>query len=162
MRFVGIDPGLTGAIAVLDEQADPQVHDMPRGVDGIDGGLLYRLLMHWEPTEVYMEKTQAIPGKGTKAAFIQGDTNGSIRTAVHLLSVPLIWVQPRQWQSQFSLFGGGWNDKERKDRSRWRAQELFPHLADQLGRVKDHNRAEALLIAEYGRRTSITKAVVNG
>ena len=162
MRYVGIDPGLTGAIALLDDRADPQVFDMPRNTDGIAGDTVYRLIRQWEPAEVYIEKTQAIPGKGTKAAFTQGDTNGSLRTGVHILRIPLIWVQPQQWQRQFSLYGGGFTDLERKMRSRWRAQELFPTLADQLTRAKDHNRAEALLIAEYGRRTSITAAVVNG
>ena len=164
MRLVGIDPGVTGALAFIDtlDAVHTYVEDMPRDADGVDGGLVYRLLEMYEPAEVYLEKTQAIPGKGTRAAFMQGDTNGSLRTAVHVLRVPLIWVQPAQWQRQFSLYGGGFTDRERKDRSRARAQELFPRLADRLGLVKHHNRAEALLIAEYGRRTSITQAVVGG
>jgi hypothetical protein len=161
VRLVGIDPGVTGALALLDT-LDPvasQVVDMPRDADGVDAALVYRVLQQWEPAEVYLEKAQAMP-KGARASFIQGDTNGSLRTAVHIAHVPLIWVQPQQWQRQFSLYGGGFTDRERKDRSRARAQELFPRLADQLGLVKHHNRAEALLIAEYGRRTSITQAVV--
>ena len=161
MRFIGIDPGVTGAIALL-TPGDTYVYDMPRNMDGVAGDTLYRLLVEWQPDEVYVERTHAMPINGSKATYSLGDTNGCIRTAVHILRIPLIWVPPKQWQAQFSLTTVGITDKERKNRSRWRAIELFPTLADQLGRMKDHNRAEALLIAEYGRRTSITKAVVNG
>jgi crossover junction endodeoxyribonuclease RuvC len=161
MKIVGIDPGVTGAIAYLDDD-DVRVYDMPRDMDGIAGATVYRLLAKWEPDEVYIERTHAMPINGSKATYSLGDSNGSLRTAAHILRTPLIWVPSRQWQSQFSLYGGGWTDKERKNRSRWRAQELFPTLADQLMKIKDHNRAEALLIAEYGRRTSITKAVTSG
>lgn len=162
MKIVGIDPGLSGAIAVLTEGM-PAVYDMPRDMDGVAGGTVYRLLASLEPDEIYIERTHAMPKNGSKAAYSQGDSNGCLRTAVHILrSAPLIWVPPRKWQTEYSLFGGGFTDLERKNRSRWRAQELFPTLADELNRSKDHNRAEALLIAEYGRRTSITTAVVNG
>ena len=160
MKIVGVDPGLTGSIALLDDD-NTRVYDMPRGVDGVDGAFVYRLLAKWEPAEVYIERTHAMPMNGSKATYSLGDTNGCLRTAVHVLRIPLIWVPPRQWQSQFSLAGGSYTDQARKDRSRWRAQELFPALADQLARAKDHNRAEALLIAEYGRRTSITTAVTS-
>ena len=160
MRFIGIDPGVTGAIALL-TPGDTYVYDMPHDMDGIDGALVYRLLVEWQPDEVYIERTHAMPTNGSKAAYSLGDTNGCLRTAVHILRIPLIWVPPKQWQGHFNL-SGKYTDRDRKDRSRWRAQELFPTLADQLTKVKDHNRAEALLIAEYGRRTSITKAVTSG
>jgi hypothetical protein len=39
-----------------------------------------------------------------------------------------------------------------KDNSRVKAMELFPALTDDLARVKDDGRAEAVLLAEYGRR----------
>lgn len=162
MKFVGIDTGVTGAIALLDSDADPIVIDMPRTVDGVDGQLLYHQLKAWAPAEVYVERTHAMPKNGSMAAFSLGDSRGAVRTAVTAARVPLIWVSPRDWQQAHGLYGGGYSDKARKDRSRWKAQELFPTLADSLGRAKDHNRAEALLIAEYGRRTSITAAVVNG
>jgi hypothetical protein len=161
VRFVGIDPGVTGALALIAPD-DTQVHDMPRTVDGVDGKLLWKLLALWGPDEVIVERTHAMPKNGSKAAYSQGDSNGSIRTAVHITGIPLVWVPPQTWQRHYSLFGGNFTDTERKQRSRWRAQELFPSLADQLGRAKDHNRAEALLIAEYGKRTSITAAVLSG
>jgi crossover junction endodeoxyribonuclease RuvC len=161
MKIVGIDPGVNGAIALLDNEV-ATVHDMPRDADGIAGAKIYQLLSQWEPLEVYVERTHAMPKNGSKAAYSQGDTNGCLRTAVHILKIPLVWVTPREWMSHYSLFGGGFNDLERKARSRWRAQELFPSLADQLGLAKHHNRAEALLIANYGRKTSITAAVRDG
>jgi len=160
MKIVGIDPGVTGALALIDGD-DVRVYDMPRDTDGIAGVTVYRLISKWDPAEVYIERTHAMPMNGSKATYSLGDTNGSLRTAVHILRIPLIWVPSLKWQNEFSLRKPGLTDAERKNRSRWRAQELFPTLADQLMRIKHHNRAEALLIAEYGRRTSITKAVTN-
>lgn len=159
MIIAGIDPGLTGAIAFLG--TDATVYDMPRNMDGIDGAEVYHLLTIWQPAEVYVEHTHTMD-KGARANFVQGDTRGSIRTAVHISRIPLIWVPPRKWQTEFGLFGGGFTEAERKLRSRQRAIELYPAMADQLGRVKDHNRAEALLVATFGARTSITQAVLNG
>jgi hypothetical protein len=40
---------------------------------------------------------------------------------------------------------------ERKEASRQRAREMYPELNDSLRRKRDHNRAEALLIATYAR-----------
>jgi hypothetical protein len=161
VRFCGIDPGVTGALAFLNDGV-PSVVDMPRDMDGVNGHEVYALLRVWEPDEVYVERTHAMPVNGSKAGYSLGDSNGSIRAAVHIAHVPLIWVTPRSWQQSFGLFGGAFNDAERKTRSRHRAIELYPTLADQLGRIKDHNRAEALLIATYGARTSITQAVISG
>jgi hypothetical protein len=55
-------------------------------------------------------------------------------------------VAARTWQSNLGLGKG-------KDASRNMASILFPDLAKHLTRVQDHNRADALLIAEYGRRS---------
>jgi hypothetical protein len=160
VRIVGIDPGVTGAIAVL---TDPgaNVYDMPRGPDGIDGYAVYELLQSLDPHEVYLERTHAMPLNGSKAAFSQGDSNGVLRAVVHVLRIPLIWVQPKQWQAHWGL-AGPYSATERKLYHRTRAMELFPVLRPLLGRVKDHDRADALLIASFGIETSITKAVLSG
>jgi len=147
---------------MIDSDGEAFVRDMPRDADGISGHGVYEILEHWEPTEVYIERVHAMATNGSLATFSVGDSRGSLRTAVHIAGVPLIWVPPRQWQTQFNLWGSKVSDRERKNRSRARARELWPQLDGDLNLVKDHNKAEALLIAEYGRRTSITAAVLGG
>lgn len=43
--------------------------------------------------------------------------------------------------------------RQDKGASRVRAQQLFPNAAAQFAMVKDDGKAEAVLLAEYGRRT---------
>jgi hypothetical protein len=102
-----------------------------------------------------------MPKNGSKAAYSQGDSNGALRTAVHIMGVPLTWVPAIKWQGHAGLGISGLTDIERKRRSRMRAIELFPSMADWLNRAKDHNRAEALHIGRFGCATSIVAAVMN-
>ena len=162
VRLVGIDPGRTGALALFDGGDPVDVVDMPLGVHGVDGLAVWRQLLEWKADEVVMEVTHAMPRNGSKAAYSQGDSNGALRTAVTIAGRPLTWVRSVDWQRQVGLVGGGFTDVERKRRARMRAIELMPTMEDWLGRAKDHNRAEALLIARYGARTSIMSAVANG
>jgi hypothetical protein len=164
MRIVGIDPGKTGAIALFVDGEPAAVIDMPLGVHGVDGAAVFRQLKLWEANEAYVEHTHAMPTNGSQAAFSQGDSNGAIRTAVHIASIPLIWAPAIQWQRSAGLptvSTAQMSTTERKRRSRMRAIELFPGMAEYLGRAKDHNRAEALLIGRFGVKTSITAALVN-
>jgi hypothetical protein len=161
MRIVGIDPGKTGALALFVEGFPTSVMDMPLGVHGVDGAVVFRQLKLWDADEVYIERTHAMPRNGSKAAYSQGDSNGALRTAVHIAGIPLIWVPPLDWQRSAGLGISGLTDIERKRRSRMRAIELCPGMADWLNRAKDHNRAEALLIGRFGVKTSITTAVLS-
>jgi len=162
MNIVGIDPGKTGALALFTDGHPQAITDMPLTVGGVDGKKVWELLVHWKPDEVYIEATHAMPLNGSQAAYSQGDSNGALRTAVHLSNVPLIWVRPMQWMTHAQLAGFKGTAIERKRRSRMRAIELFPDFIEDLHRAKDHNRAEALLIGRYGCATSITAAVLGG
>ena len=54
-------------------------------------------------------------------------------------------VQPARWKRDMRLHGG----EGKGETSRLRAIELFPHMAEELKRKRDHNRAEALLMAQW-------------
>lgn len=58
----------------------------------------------------------------------------------------LHYVVPASWKRMFGLIGG----EQNKPSSTALALSFFPDLAPRLKRVKDHNRAEAVLIASYG------------
>jgi len=151
MRYViGIDPGLTGALAVLDRVYDGKVvvADMPVMAKGIgkkmqcNAAELAQLPGHYRPAQVWLEQVGAMPGQGVSSMFSFGESFGVIRGVVAALGVPLELVRPAAWKRRFGLL------KADKDVARTRAIELYPLLP--LSRKKDVGRADALLIARYG------------
>lgn len=151
---VGIDPGLSGALAVLDGDTVLALEDLPTVVFSdarvkrrIDGAGLARLLKPFAD-EVFMaivEKVAARPGEAPSGAFSFGYSSGVIAGVLGALNIPTTTVQPAVWKKALCLGSD-------KDLSRSRALELFPSQAGKLARKKDHDRAEALLLAEWGRR----------
>ena len=163
MIIIGIDPGLTGAVARIRQTGDPlvltyQVWDAPTGKDGKHTVLLGREMKKilYEASclpqvgtidvIVFIEKVHSMPKQCVASSFNFGQGYGLWLGLIVGLGLPYEQVTPQRWQKE-TLAGmqGG------KDASRIRAQELFPDA--HLSRKKDHGRADALLIAEYGRRT---------
>jgi crossover junction endodeoxyribonuclease RuvC len=159
MIYIGIDPGLTGAIGVLMERASA-VYDMPTTVSGkgvvkreVSAAQLAFLLDAVIPEgecSVILERTSAMPGQGVASMFSMGVSRGIVLGVLGALKVRFHEVAPQTWKRHYGLIGAD------KDRSRTLALQLFPTLSSVLGRAKDHNRAEALLLAEY-LRTEIAK-----
>lgn len=136
--ILGIDPGATGAIGMIcplvETWAMPETpHD------------LAALMRTFDPatTRVYIERQWARPTDGKTYAFAAGQGYGVLLGTLATLGFPFHLVAPQTWKKAMGL------GKEKAD-SRRKAQEMFPTAS--LSRVKDHGRAEALLIAEWGRR----------
>lgn len=149
--FVGIDPGLTGAIAAyMPATGGVAVLDVPtrNGSIAIDGLFDRWLFPHAEAAAI--ERVGAMPKQGVSSAFNFGHTTGVLHAAAWLRADKVIQVTPQQWK-----FGVGIkadpnaNKKARKKASLQRAIELFPGHADLFHRAKDDGRAEAALIAWY-------------
>lgn len=150
MITIGIDPGLTGAAAALDEQGIVlELDDLPVYRDAklamIDGDALCTWLFNaagGRPARVLVERVHSMPKQGVSSSFTFGLTFGSILGAVRASKMPLVLVPPTQWKKALGLISD-------KPQALARARMLFP-LAD-LARKKDIGRAEALLIAHWGR-----------
>jgi crossover junction endodeoxyribonuclease RuvC len=154
--FIGIDPGLTGAIASIDRAGVCAVQDMPTVQlpgDGlvrrrIDGLALARLLRQMVPAGneclVMVEDVQAIGGSAVQTMGSMMRSVGVIECAVEILRMPMQRANPRRWKRVFGL-------KADKGESLEVARRLFPAAAGQIARKKDHNRAEALLLAMYAK-----------
>lgn len=152
---IGIDPGLTGALAFIphDMPESPWVVDMPviahgngfvkRAVDLPVLAVSLKLLMVIGEPYATMESVHAFPGQGSSSMFSLGMSFWGVAGVLAALGIPLRLVEPREWKGAYAL------DKD-KQKSIELARRLFPSVA--LTRKKDHGRAEALLIAEYGRR----------
>lgn len=150
MRIAGIDPGKNGAACLLYEAGRsnwPVCHcvDIPNTDEGEIDGRAYRdLIRDWKPDLLYFENVHAFVGQGVVAAgvFMR---NVGILEGISVCEVDrCVRVTPKKWKTRFNLL------HTTKIDSRNLAMALFPKSADLFKRVKDHNRADACLIAAYG------------
>jgi hypothetical protein len=142
--IVGIDPGVTGGLAVIREGRLAGVEPMPVHNGRADGMGIDELLVMWEPDAVYLEDTQPMPKNGSIASFSLGLNTGIVIGAVTANAFALVRVKPQLWKKRMGLTG------KPKDASRGLARELFPEFADKFKLVKSDGLAEAALIARYG------------
>jgi crossover junction endodeoxyribonuclease RuvC len=153
--IIGIDPGVSGALAVITPEGNLGIYDLPtaptENFNGIDPVELKRLLaMRIAPvfrnTVAYCEKSILPPKNGALATRSVYDCRGVIRAVLALSGIPLIYVSPKEWKKFHGL-----PEKSDKERSRGFCKQIRPDLSEQLARKMDHNRAEAVLIALYGQ-----------
>lgn len=147
---IGIDPGQDGGIAIL--RSGPEYHEaikMPETDRDLFDLISGEAIAASKPV-AFIEKVGATPQMGVVSAFKFGQGVASIRMACLAAGIRLEYVTPQKWQRAFGLIvkgrGLGQNDTAKKNRNKARAQELFPGLKI------THAIADALLIAEYGRR----------
>lgn len=139
--FVGIDPGVNGGIAVLSRRGKVvAARKMPATVDEL--AVFVATLQ--EDCRAFVEFVRSSPQMGVVSAFTFGCGLGKIEGVFAAFRMPLIGVRPQKWQDSLGCRSGG--DKNVTKR---RAAELFPHL------VVTHAIADALLIAEHGRRLDV-------
>ena len=152
--IMGIDPGLGGAVAGIADEVST-VHDVP--VIKVGSKREYnvpemaKLIKDWEiggwgSIHIYIEKVHSMPKQGVTSSFNFGMGFGLWLGIIAGFGIPYTLVTPQRWKGKML-------DGQRKGKgdARLRATQLFPVLAGQLTRVKDDGRAEALLIATYGR-----------
>ena len=157
MRIIGIDPGLSGGIAILDNSKVVELFDMPVMPDGkknkrqLNNALLVKLIKdnikNLEDTVMIVEQVNAMPGQGVTSMFNFGQTFGAIKGICAALGLPIFFVRPAKWKKHFELINSS------KDASRTKAIEMYPSISEQLSRKKDVNKSDALLIARYYSET---------
>mgnify|MGYP005990492633 FL=1 len=157
MIIIGIDPGLSGGIAILKDGKIKKIFDMPVMSEGkknkrqINSAHLVQLIRENinenEETAVVVEKVNAMPGQGVTSMFNFGQTFGAIKGICAALSLPIYFVRPAKWKKHFELINSS------KDASRTKAIEMYPTISDQLSKKKDVNKSDAILIARFFNET---------
>jgi len=157
MILIGIDPGVSGAVAFLnDDLSLVGVFDMPvmnlsgkkQQVNASALASIFREILPYQNTNygvdatAYVEQVHSMPKQGVASSFNFGDSYGVIKGVLGALQIPMVLVSPAVWKKRAGLTG------KPKDASRTLAQQLYP--AAPLGRKKDVGRADAILIARYG------------
>ena len=153
MRIIGIDPGLSGAVAILDDLKVFDMFDMPIMSEGkknknqLNSAQLVKIIkkhiLSNEDTFVIVEQVSAMPGQGVTSMFNFGQSFGILKGICSAMQLPMFFVRPAKWKKYFNLINS------QKDASRTRAIEIFPYFSTQLSKKKDSNKADAILIASF-------------
>jgi len=152
--FIGIDPGVSGAIAILNSEGQLAVFNAPTVEMKVGKALKRRispeiLVSMLQPFTIeasaWVEQVSARPGQGVSSMFAFGESYGLVKGILAGLQIQTNTVTPNAWKKAMQLNAG-------KDASRAKAAQMWPQQAGEFSRVKDDGKAEAALIAEYGRR----------
>ena len=153
MKILGIDPGLSGAIAILEKKKVISLFDMPVMSEGkknkkqLNSAQLVNIIRENtsgdEEIAVVVEQVNAMPGQGVTSMFNFGQTFGAIKGVCAALNLPIFFVRPSKWKKYFELINSS------KDSSRTKVIEMYPSLSSQLAKKKDVNKSDAILIARY-------------
>ena len=137
---VGIDPGLTGAIAYV-TASTLVVVDMPVCDGDVDPYELTQTIINLGPVDVVaLEAVHSMPRQGLASTFRFGKGYGTIIGVLAALERPVVRVAPTTWTKAMRVGPD-------KDAHRMRCKELWPAGADLFSRKKDDGRADAALIA---------------
>ena len=138
MNIIGIDPGWSGGIAYIGKlgvEAEGFANKTEQDI--------WRIITEYCHKDVtcYIEKVHSMPAQGVASSFKFGHNYGFVRACVMSTLTPMIEVSPMKWQGALGCLTKG-----NKNVTKARAQQWFPKMK------VTHGTADALLIAEYGRR----------
>jgi crossover junction endodeoxyribonuclease RuvC len=154
MTVLGIDPGLDGALALLDCRGKViEIVDMPtvpvvinkKNRRQVPPALLASVIERLAPSVAFLEHVSTRPGEGAVGAFSFGRSFGCLEGVLATLQIPVTLVYPATWKRALNIPAD-------KGGARMKAMSLFPEVADQFKLKKHDGRAEAGLIALYGLR----------
>jgi len=147
--IIGIDPGISGAIVLLDKGQPAEWWPMPIYKAGtasrVNAALLAAVLRPYRDAHVFVEQVGARPGQGVSSMFSFGHTAGVVAGVLGALQMAHTMVQPKSWKQRAGLTG------TEKDAARTRAIQLWPAWRALDAKGKGQALADAALIALHGR-----------
>lgn len=146
MIIIGIDPGQSGGIAVI-EYTISTYSALAVSMPDTESDVIAEILLAKRsagPVIAYLEQVNAMPKQGVSSTFKFGLSYGFLRGALAALEIRRNFVRPQVWQKALGCMSKG--DKNVTKR---KAQEQFPDIKI------THAIADSLLIAEYGRRVEL-------
>lgn len=153
MIHFGIDVGVTGAIAALDDDAqllglvdlETTRYGKFAWTEPLHVIRFIREHSNGGPARAWVEYVAPMPKLGVVASAGMGRTHGSVLAALQVAGIPFEMVSPQSWKKRLNV-------SSNKDSTLDMANMKFPST-EYFNRKKDHNRAEAALIGYFGRMT---------
>jgi crossover junction endodeoxyribonuclease RuvC len=160
---LGVDPDAFGALAFVNRETGALVDvlDMPvldlKPMRLVDGAQLAGLLDEWATRigEAYVERQWARPTDPPSYAFRVGHKYGTVLGVIRAHFIRLSLPSPQAWKKAMRV-------TSEKDSSRAEASIRFPTDCRRWALKKHHGRAEASLIAAYGRREILREGAAMG
>lgn len=154
-HILGIDPGLSGGYALIDETAkliacgNFPTHTVNKK-ERLSGAALAAILgVVSSNTIAYVEAVSSRPRQAGQFQF--GINTGMIHGILYAHNIPFTLISPASWKATFGIKRTEEETKrDKKNEARQLAQSLYPAHADKFKRAKDDGVAEALLIALHG------------
>lgn len=150
---IGIDPGCSGAIVVLQSANIPEPVEwlrMPTLKEGkasrVDCATLCRFLEDYDNGHAFVEAVHAMRGQGVSSTFGFGHATGSVMGVLAAFQIPTTLVTPQAWKKSAGLIG------KDKDAARSHAIRLWPRWGDLSKKVAGQAYADAALIALHGAK----------
>lgn len=168
MLIISIDPGLSGAVALLGDDWQ-KVLDLPTvPTDGqgtitrrVHGPSLQKLLLESIPEgegdiHAVMELLAA-GGQGNmvQTTIAQAETSATIRCLLECFGLEVHRVYAQTWKRFYGLAGKKAQGENPAARAREIATSLYPSLGLELRRACDHNRAEAILLGHFYKKCRV-------
>jgi crossover junction endodeoxyribonuclease RuvC len=152
MIKIGIDPGLSGAIVVLEDDLPTEWYRMPTMKTGSANrvnaaalaAIVRRSIFDDEETRAYVELVSSMPGQGVASMFSFGHSAGVIQGVLGAYRLPVKMVTPQSWKKRAGLIG---KDKEA---SRTLAIQMWPEWRDLDKKGAGQAFADAAFIALFG------------
>ena len=153
MIIIGIDPGVSGAICILNDGKIIDLYEMPTMIDGkknkkqVNGAeitnIINKELINKKDAKVVIEHVSAMPGQGVTSMFNFGQSFGVLKGICAALKLPVYFIRPVKWKKHFNLIN------TEKDASRTKVIEVFPYISSRISKKKDANKADAILLASF-------------
>ena len=148
-RYIGIDPGKSGGITVIDKNFI-KTHKCPNTT--VDMATLFEIMLKekgdYKPGKVIVgiEKVWSFPSDGRSTAFTFGVNYGQWQGIIGSHEIKPIFITPKEWQSYFNT-PKKLKKVQRKNWIKDKAKELYPGLKVTLA------TSDAILIAKYLQQT---------
>lgn len=147
MRVIGIDPGATGAIVMLEDGTPIEWIEMPVMKIGnatrVNAAAIAEFMHESLAAHVFVESVHSMPKQGVASSFNFGHSAGTVMGVLGALGIPHTLVTPQSWKKAAGLIGTD------KDAARARAIQLWPNWTDLHKKGKGQALADAALIARH-------------
>jgi crossover junction endodeoxyribonuclease RuvC len=148
MTIIGIDPGKSGGISVIQGE-HVQLYVMPLTADGnISGKRIAEIIGAFQPNYIFVEKVHAMPGQGVTSMFTFGEGYGRILGALEALGESYELIAPQTWKKV--VLKDTAKDKTAAIAFCERSYPNVSLLATDKCKKAHDGKADALCIAHYG------------